>query len=154
MMNCMKIASLGITKTKYLLVRDHRSREYPHLSWKHNYKCKYIEHVHWEVDTGDDVDVTRRVLKKPIPLGFIDDYDEWSSPRGSVLHHHFKAYKEMLQEYLVVAGVNDHSSLIAALNKYKNQESRLKEVVNADEKLKQQELEVKERRAMKNRAVE
>jgi hypothetical protein len=40
------------------------------------------------------------------------------------------------------------------LNKYKGQESRLKEVVNADEELKQQDNEVKERRAKMNSAVE
>ncbi len=46
----------------------------------------------------------------------------------------------MLQKCLVVAGVNDHSSLFVAFNNYKDQESRLKEVVDADEELKQQEL--------------
>ena len=66
----------------------------------------------------------------------------------------YNAYKEILQEWLVVAGVNDHSSLIAALNKYKDQESRLKEVVSAHEKLRQQELKVKEMKEEKNKAAE
>ena len=43
-----------------------------------------------------------------------------------------------------VAEVNYHSSLIAALNKHKDQESRLNEVVNAHEKLKQQNEKVEE----------
>ncbi len=60
----------------------------------------------------------------------------------------------MLQECLVVAGVNDHSSLIIALNKYKDQELRSKEVANAHEELRQQELKVKEMKEEKNKAVE
>jgi len=51
-------------------------------------------------------------------------------------------------------GVNDHSSLINGLNKYKDQESRLNEVVNAHEELKQKKLKVKEREEEKNKAVE
>jgi hypothetical protein len=70
--------------------------------------------VHWEVGTGDDVDVAGRFLKTLIPLGYSDDYDESSSPHGLVLHPPFNAYKEMLHECLVVAGVNYHSSLIVA----------------------------------------
>jgi beta-lactam-binding protein with PASTA domain len=60
----------------------------------------------------------------------------------------------MLQDCLFVAGVNDHSSLIVALDKYKDQESRLKEVVNAHEELKQQKLKVKEREEEENKAAE
>ncbi len=45
----------------------------------------------------------------------------------------------MILECLDVAGVDDHSPLIAALNKDKEQESKLKEVVIADEELAQQE---------------
>jgi hypothetical protein len=60
----------------------------------------------------------------------------------------------MLQECLVVAVVNDHSSRIAALNKYKDQESRLNELVNAHEELKQQQLKVEEREEEKKKAVE
>jgi len=90
--------------------------------------------VHWEVGTGDDVDVARRVLKKPISLCYNDDYDKSSSPHGLVVRPPFNAYKEILQERCVVAGVNDHISLIVALNKYKDQESRLNKIVNAREK--------------------
>jgi hypothetical protein len=60
----------------------------------------------------------------------------------------------MLHECLVVAGVKDRSSLIAALNKYKDQEARLHEVVNAHEELKQRKLKVKEKEVEKNKAVE
>jgi hypothetical protein len=84
--------------------------------------------VHWKVGTADDVDVAGRVLKKSIPLDD-ENYDESSSPHGLVLHPPFNAHKEMLHGCLVVAGVKDHSSLIAALNKYKDQEARLDEVV-------------------------
>jgi hypothetical protein len=151
----MKMFGLGITKENNLFVmRDHRSRGCPHVFWKHNYKCKYVEYVNWEVGMCDDVDVARRVLKNPIPLGYIDYYDESSLSHGLELHPLFKTYKELLRECLVVTRVDDQSSLIAALNKYKDQESRLKEFVNADEELKPQDLEVKERRAKKNRAVE
>ena len=45
-----------------MCVRDHKSRGCPLLFWKHNYKCKSVEHVHWEVGTGDDVDVDGRVF--------------------------------------------------------------------------------------------
>ena len=60
----------------------------------------------------------------------------------------------MLQECLVVAGVKDHSSLIAALHKYKDQEARLNEIVNAHEELKQQKLKVEEKKTVKNKAME
>jgi len=72
-----------------------------------------------------------------------------------VLHLPFKAYKEILQECLVVAGVDEQVRLLPHLisTRTKNR-GYLKEVVNVDEELKQQELEVKERRAKKNRAVE
>jgi hypothetical protein len=136
-MNCIKMFGLGITKENYLFVRDHRSRGCPHVFWRHNYKCKSAEVVHWEVGTGDEIDVTGRVLKKLIPLRYNEDDDESSSPHGLVLQPPFNAYKEMLQKCLVVAGVNDHSSLIALLNKYKDQESRLNEIVSAHENLKQ-----------------
>ena len=102
---------------------------------------------------ADDVDVARRVLRKSIPLDD-EDYDESSSPHGLVLHPPFNAYKEMLQESLVIAGVKDHSSLIDALNKYKDQEARLDEVANAHEELKQQKIMVKEKEAERNKAVE
>ena len=81
-MNCMKFFGLGITEENYLFVRDHRSRGCPHLFWKHNDKCKSDEHVHWEVGSGDGVDVAERVLKNPIPFCYVDDYDESSSPHG------------------------------------------------------------------------
>ena len=54
----------------------------------------------------------------------------------------------------MVAGVDDHSSLIAALKKYMDQESRLKELVNAHEELKHQELKVKEMKEEKKKAME
>jgi hypothetical protein len=130
-MNCMEMFGLGITKDNALFVRDHKGRGCPHVFWRHNYTGKSAVIVHWEVGTGNDVDVAGRVLKKPIPLDYNVDYDESSSPHGSVLQPPFNAYKEVLQECFVVAGVNDHSSLIAALNKYKDQESRLNEIVNA-----------------------
>jgi len=144
---------LGITRENYLFVRDHRSRGCPHVFWRLNYTCKSAEIVHWEVGTGDDVDVAGRVLKKPILLGYNVDYNESSSSHGLVLQPPFNAYKEMLQEFVVVAGAND-SSLNAALNKYKDQESRLDGIVYAQEKLKQQKLKVKEGRAEKNKAAE
>ena len=87
---------LGITKQSYLFVRDHKSRECPNVFWRHNFKCKFVAHVHWKVGCGDDVDVAGRLKKKPIPLGYNDDYDESSSPHGLVLHPPFNAYKKML----------------------------------------------------------
>jgi hypothetical protein len=152
MMNCMQMFGLGITKDNYLYVRVHRSRGCPHIFWRHECKSADIE-VHWKVGTVDDVDVAGRVLKNLIPLDD-EDYDESSSPHGLVLHPPFNAYKKMLHECLVVAGVKDHSSLIAALNKYKDQEARLDEVLNAHEELKQQKLKVKEKEVEKNKAVE
>ena len=92
-------------------------------------------------------------MKKSILLDD-EDYDESSSPHGLVLHPPSNAYKEMLQECLVVAGVEDHSSLIAALNKYKDQEARLDEVVNAHEVLTQQKIKVKEMEFEKKKTVE
>jgi len=71
MTNCMKMFGLGITKENYLFVRDHRSRECPHVFWRRNYKCKSVEHVHWEVGTGDDDDVAGRVKKKRFPWDII-----------------------------------------------------------------------------------
>jgi hypothetical protein len=110
--------------------------------------------VRWKVGTGDDDDVARRVLKKPIPLGYDEDYDESSSPHALILQPPLNAYKKMLQECLVVAGVKDHSSLIAALIKYKDLETRLDVVVRAHEKLKQQKLKVKETKQEKHKAAE
>ena len=60
----------------------------------------------------------------------------------------------MLQECLVVAGVDDHSSLTIALNKYKNQELRLEEVANADEELTEHQLKQKDLKEKKKQAVE
>ncbi len=67
MMNYMKLFGLGITKENYLFVNDRRSKGCPHVFWRHNHKCKSVEHVHWEVGTGDNVDVARSV-KKPDSL--------------------------------------------------------------------------------------
>ncbi len=92
-------------------------------------------------------------MRKSIPLDD-EDYDESSSPDDLVLHPPFDACKEMLQECLVLAEVKDHSSLIDALKKYKDQEARLNEVVNAHEELKQQKLKVKEKEVARNKAVE
>ena len=78
MMNFMKMFGLGITKKKYLFVRDHRSKGCPHVFWRHNYKRKSAEIVHWEAATGDDVDVAGGFLKKPISLGYNEYYDESS----------------------------------------------------------------------------
>jgi hypothetical protein len=150
----MKMFGLGITKENYLFVTDHRSRGCLHVFWRHTYTCKSAEIVHWEVGTGDDDDVAGRVLKKPIPLGYNEDYDESSSPHGLILQPPFSKYKEMLHECLVVAGVKDHSSLVAALIKYKDVEARLDEVVHAHEKLKQHKLKVKKKKQEKAKAVE
>jgi hypothetical protein len=152
MMNCMKMFGLGITKDNYLYVRDRRSRGCPHMFWRHECKSGESE-VHWKVGTADDIDVAERVLKISILLDD-EDYDESSSPHCLVLHPPSSAYKEMLQECLVVAGVEDHSSLIAALNNYKDQEARLDEVVNAHEELKQQKIKVKEMEFEKKKTVE
>jgi len=83
------------------------------------------------------------------------DYAESASAQWLVLRPPFiNAYKEMRQNCFVVAGVNDHSSLIDALTKYMDQESRVKEVVNAHEELKQQKMLVKKREEEENKAVE
>ena len=152
MMNCMKMFGLGITRENCLFVRDHRSRGCPQIFWMYN-KCKSVEDVHWEVGTSDDVNVAGRVLKKPNPLGDNDGDGESSSPHSLALHP-FNPYKQMLQECLVVAGVDDHSSLIIALKKYKNQDLRLEEVAYADEELTEHQLKEKELKEKKKQAME
>jgi hypothetical protein len=67
----MNIFGLGITKEKYLFVRDHISRGFPHVFWRHNYTCNSAEIKHLEVGTGDDDDVAGRVKKKRFPWDII-----------------------------------------------------------------------------------
>ncbi len=68
-------------------MRDHKSKGCPHIFWGHTLKGKTIvEDVQWEVDTGGEVDVARRVLKQPITLGDVDCYDKPSLPHSLVLH--------------------------------------------------------------------
>ena len=103
-------------------------------------------------------------MKKPIQLGYRDGCDEPSSKRCLVLHPEsrrgtrhdpfFNEYREMLQECLDIAGIDDHTSLVAALKKYKVQEAKLKEVVVADEVLKQRQLEVQQSSEIRKKAVE
>jgi hypothetical protein len=124
------------------------------LFWKHNLKKNSDETVEWKVDTGEDGDVPRRVLRKPLSLSNDDD----GMGRHSMVMRVTRNYPhnertDVLQECLHIVGVDDISSLISALKQYKDKEEKLNRIRLADEKLKEKQNEVKVTQKEKDNAV-
>jgi hypothetical protein len=95
------------------------------MFWKHNLRKNVYEEVEWKVANDYERNEFGCVLKTPVGLGAHDAFPVQSSiltpsVQGDVNPDvaSYTKVKAFLQECMDVAGVEDSSQLLSALNKY------------------------------------
>jgi hypothetical protein len=125
-----------------MIVRDHTSKGSPTMFWKHSLRRKEYEQVEWKVANGCDENEFESVLKIPTALG--DHHASGVYPaivtppvQGEVTHDvsSYTKLKDLIREYMAVVGAEDASQLISALNKYREYQDKLRNVLILSEKV-------------------
>jgi len=155
MANCIKMYGLSKAEDGSLIVRDHMSTEEPLFFWRHN--CHKIERDIWKWHIGRvrACDVQGLVLKIPGPLcDGINVSTKLTSHHGLVnttLHDavnivdpSLNVFKDVLQEWMGIVDVSDHSQLLLALIKYKDREQKINHVVIITKELHKKKVSLKD----------
>ena len=131
MFHCMKMYGLGKTSKGLFIVRDHRSLGEPFIFWTH-----YLDKQdrgggkpNWQREEGTTRHEPGRVIKHPESLRVrnknIELYEHGLVPPKASPN----VFKDVLHECMRIAGVAEHSELVAALTKYKHDEHKINNVV-------------------------
>jgi hypothetical protein len=146
----MKMYGLNKTSEGLLIVRDHRSIGEPTIFWTHNLKRdkRVVQKATWKVEDGTTKHEAGRVLKYPGSLNAwnkqTENFEHGLVHPKALVDDSCNAFKDVLEECMRIVGVDEHSELVVAIKKYKENEEKINNVVAVRNQLHERKQGVKE----------